>query len=144
MNSIGVSPYNMTTNSINVQTMNVDAYLNTMKQLCDQGISEMKSKNWTYYVVPVKFMTEIAGTEFHILHYGKKLSYQKWNDRTLYSPPPLMPFRVLQRHYLEMGYYLLDESDNTKSNRPFIVIYAQPKENVDPLWHGYNVSPQLF
>ena len=76
---------------------------------------------------------------FHCVHYGGKHT-GRWTKRT---PNPLFVnlFRDLQTELFNAkGYYLLDMSDPSKSNRMVIRLFlGKPQfyEKFEPLWHGF-------
>ena len=90
----------------------------------------------------VKVEDKDKGIPIHVLHYGYNFN-KKWTIRrnVLSDKNEKMPFQKLQDQMLEKGYYLLDESDPSKSFSTHLVLYSVKPHyygNSD-LWHGLNV-----
>lgn len=86
--------------------------------------------------------------KFHVVHYGPLVRndeqhhwMSRYNifDRLQVFPP----FRTLQVEMLNKGFYLMDESDPTKSKRMIIRLYKNRPLYPMYLWHTYGVIPML-
>lgn len=96
----------------------------TKTRLCLRDISDkIKHGHYTEKNIPC-----------HVLHYGHIDGY--WTKRK-----PLAVsrgFLVARQIMLEKGYYLVDESDPSKSFQIFISLYLVPPIKNKKLWHGLN------
>lgn len=93
------------------------------------------------------------GIPGHVLLYGHLPDKNNWQRRLPLEELDEMPFRTLQRMFLEMdngnGWYLIEESDPKKSDLIYLALYSEyPTEEVcanfnkeGALWHGNNVLP---
>jgi hypothetical protein len=77
----------------------------------------------------------------HNIHYGiQRGAYTKrealWHIE--------MPFVVLQKKYMELGYYLYEVTSEEKCRQPIILISRFPPSaeiQCAEMWHGYNKMP---
>ena len=130
----------------NIQEMFIQQYMKVMIDAIKYSINHLKWTNKKFTNLRVDFNSQLAFDEnhsrsFHSIHYGF-INKQSWSNRTLYVPPKEMPFRVIQRLMLEKGFYVLDESDGSKSFTPCIRIYVEPPADLkqrQKLWHKMNV-----
>jgi len=75
----------------------------------------------------------------HYLHYGAHGSTRHWCDRRPHCGPSA--FFTVKKEVFARGYYLLDESDPSKSHQIHIRLHCeQPLDynSRDKLWHGMN------
>lgn len=123
-----------------------DKYFEMMLKKIKKAVENMKNHKKSKSVVLVNFHEEITSEgktiKFHSAHYGFiDRSKNNWNHRKLFVDNDKMPFRLLQKSLFEKGFYLLDESDNKKSHRSMIILYAEKPENYEEmpkLWHSMN------
>jgi hypothetical protein len=85
--------------------------------------------------------------KFHVVHYGPLRNKEQYHWMSRYNIFETLqvfpPFRTLQVEMLQKGYYLMDESDPSRSRRMIIRLYKNRPPYPLYLWHGYGVIPTL-
>lgn len=124
-----------------------EKYFEMMLRKIKNAVENMKNQKKSKSIVLVDFHENITfegkSIKIHTLQYGFiEKSKNSWNHRKLYDDEDKMPFRLLQKSLFDKGFYLLDESDNRKSHKPMVILYAEKPENYDirtKLWHSMNI-----
>jgi hypothetical protein len=120
-----------------------DAYMAYMNEKIIEAVNKLKTRPNLSIMLKISFFDELTYEDtkvpFHSVHYGGRYE-KKWSSRVK-DENYIFLFRILQQELDTKGYCLLDESDNSKSHNPFIILYIKKPldyENRLPLWHGYN------
>lgn len=135
----------------------IQCYLELMRKKLNGCVGCLNKRNdFTYADVNVDPNAELSvklddGStrkyKFHSVHYGPLKNREKrhwrsrdniWERMKIYPP-----FRTLQVEMLGKGFYLMDESDPTKSKRMIIRLNREKPFEPLKLWHGYGVIPTL-
>lgn len=123
-------------------------YLDALIDLCVSAIETMKTKGHSRSPLYISLGTSYKGIPGHVLHYGGRgQEGWGWKSRKPLVEVEEMPFITAQKLMYEKGYYLLDESDPSKSFGCYIFLYCQKPADYDtrpPLWHGYNRLPTTY
>lgn len=134
--------------AIAVMTELGNNYEEFLRSLINERIQKMFEGTNLFGQISLNFHDEISNIEktckIHQLHYGRQKS--RWNDREACFPEEEIPFRKIQKEFFDLGYFVLDESDGSKSFKSHIMIYAAKPVNygVNTLWHGLNVLPSTI
>jgi hypothetical protein len=90
----------------------------------------------------------VRNYKFHVVHYGpmnSKAAKRHWRDRdNIWGRMEIHPpFRTLQVEMLQKGFFLLDESDPSKSFNMRIRLHQNKPAGPLYLWHSFGVIPTL-
>ena len=123
-------------------------YLDALLNECISAIETMKTKGHSRTPVYISLGNRYQNIPGHVLHYGGRgQEGWGWKSRKPLAELEEMPFITAQKLMYEKGYYLLDESDPSKSFGCYISLYCQKPTDYDTrpsLWHGYNKLPPTY
>ena len=118
-------------------------YIKFLLDTCCDAIKEMTENGRFSAILPIDFdkiiIVNTSKYKFHSIHYGFVDEF--WNQRIPFNKNKESPFKEVQKQLYEKGYYLLDNSNPSRSFRTVITLFASKPKNYDlttVLWHGLN------